>query len=118
MATKKCPYCAEQIQEDAIKCRHCDTWLAVPPGEKVSGPPLDEVSVRDAADSTRPRRLTRSTTDRMLAGVCGGMGKYLKIDPTIIRIVWVLVTFLGVGSPILLYIIMAFMVPLDDQIPA
>jgi phage shock protein C len=58
-------------------------------------------------------RLYRSRTDRMLFGVCGGLGKYLGIDPTIIRIIFVLLAFCGVG--ILAYIVMAFIVPLEES---
>ena len=58
-------------------------------------------------------RIYRSRTDRMLFGVCGGLAKYLGIDPTIIRVVFVLLAFSGVG--ILAYIIMAFIVPLESS---
>lgn len=61
-----------------------------------------------------PRRLYRSRRDRQLAGVAGGMAEYLEIDPTIVRILWILSVFLG-GFGILLYIIMAFIVPLDPR---
>ena len=59
-----------------------------------------------------PRRLYRSRRDRQLAGVAGGMAEYLEIDPTVVRILWILSVFLG-GFTILLYIIMAFVVPLE-----
>jgi phage shock protein PspC (stress-responsive transcriptional regulator) len=49
----------------------------------------------------------------MLFGVCGGLGKYLGIDPTIIRIIFVLLAFCGAG--ILAYIVMAFIVPLEES---
>ena len=55
MATKKCPYCAEEIQEDAVKCKHCNTWLANPPGEKASGPPMDEVMEAPASYVPAPQ---------------------------------------------------------------
>ena len=61
-----------------------------------------------------PRRLYRSRRDRQLAGVAGGMAEYLEIDPTVVRILWILSVFLG-GFTILLYIIMAFVVPLDPR---
>jgi len=61
-----------------------------------------------------PRRLYRSRRDRQLAGVAGGMAEYLEIDPTVVRILWILSIFLG-GFGILLYIIMAFIVPLDPR---
>ena len=61
-----------------------------------------------------PRRLYRSRRDRQLAGVAGGMAEYLEIDPTVVRILWILSVFLG-GFGILLYIIMAFIVPLDPR---
>jgi phage shock protein C len=61
-----------------------------------------------------PRRLYRSRRDRQLAGVAGGMAEYLEIDPTVVRLVWILSIFLG-GFGILLYIIMAFIVPLDPR---
>lgn len=61
-----------------------------------------------------PRRLYRRRRDRQLAGVAGGMAEYLEIDPTVVRILWILSIFLG-GFGILLYIIMAFIVPLDPR---
>ena len=55
------------------------------------------------------KRLTRSD-DKMIGGVCAGLAEYLDIDPTIVRIVWVLmVLFAGFG--ILLYVILWLMMP-------
>ena len=55
------------------------------------------------------KRLTRSD-DKMIGGVCAGLAEYLDIDPTIVRIVWVLmVPFAGFG--ILLYIILWLIMP-------
>jgi phage shock protein C len=59
-------------------------------------------------------KLYRSRTDRMLFGVCGGLGKYLNVDSTIIRIVAVLLVFCG-GIGILAYLIMAIIVPLEES---
>jgi phage shock protein PspC (stress-responsive transcriptional regulator) len=56
------------------------------------------------------RRLYRCREDRKLAGVAAGMAEYLEMDPTVIRVAWILSAFLG-GFTILLYIILAFIVP-------
>jgi len=56
------------------------------------------------------RRLYRSRTNKVFAGVCGGLAEYLDIDATIIRLVWVLLTLLG-GAGIILYIVAFFIVP-------
>jgi len=56
------------------------------------------------------KKLYRSRSNRMIAGVCGGVGEYFGIDPTIVRLVWVFFTFLG-GSGILAYIIAWIVVP-------
>jgi phage shock protein C len=58
------------------------------------------------------RRLYRSRTDRQLAGVAGGIADYLDIDPTVIRVLWVISIFFG-GIGLLLYIILAFVMPLE-----
>ena len=55
------------------------------------------------------KRLYRSK-DRKIAGVCSGIAEYFDIDPTIVRILWVLFVLAG-GSGILIYIIMALIVP-------
>ena len=57
----------------------------------------------------------RSRTDRMISGVCGGLGKYLGIDPTLIRLVFVLLLLFGVGSGLILYIILMFIVPEEPE---
>jgi phage shock protein C len=67
------------------------------------------------------RRLYRSRKDRMIVGVCGGLGEYFNVDPTIIRVLFVALVVLGVGSGLLIYIIMAIIMPekpLDYAPPA
>lgn len=46
-------------------------------------------------DNTPYRKLTRSTTDRKIAGVCGGIAKYLNVDPTVVRIFFLISIFFG-----------------------
>lgn len=57
------------------------------------------------------KRLTKSKTDVMLAGVCGGIAEYFNIDPTLVRAGYLIFTFLTAGSPVLLYIILAVLIP-------
>jgi len=56
-------------------------------------------------------RLYRSSDDRMIAGVAGGVAEMLDADPSIIRIVWALLIFLTGGIALLVYIVMAIVVP-------
>lgn len=56
------------------------------------------------------KKLHRSSTNRVIAGVCGGIGEYFDIDPTIVRFAWVLFSLAG-GSGLLLYIIAALIMP-------
>ncbi len=60
------------------------------------------------------KRLYRSRIDRMIAGVCGGLAKYFDIDPTIVRVLFVVTVFIG-GAGILAYIILWIVVP-EEQI--
>ena len=57
-----------------------------------------------------PKRLYRSASDRMLLGVCGGIGEYLNVDSTIIRLLWALLVFWG-GIGILAYLVAAVIIP-------
>jgi phage shock protein PspC (stress-responsive transcriptional regulator) len=61
-------------------------------------------------------RLYRSVDDRILAGVCGGLADRLAIDPSVVRIVWVLLTFASGGLFLLVYIVMALVVPEEDHL--
>ena len=56
------------------------------------------------------KRLYRDLSDQKLAGVCSGIAKYLCVDPTIIRLIWVLAVFFG-GCGVLAYIICAIVIP-------
>ena len=56
------------------------------------------------------KKLYKSNTNRMLAGVCGGIAEYFNIDPTVVRLAWVAFCALG-GSGILAYILAAIIIP-------
>lgn len=55
--------------------------------------------------------LTRSTKDRMIAGVCAGLAEYMGMDPTVIRLIFVLLFFVTGPGVLLAYFIMALIVP-------
>jgi len=61
-----------------------------------------------------PRRLTRSSRDRIIGGVGGGMGRYFGIDPTLVRIGFVALALLG-GTGLVVYAAALLLVPLDDE---
>jgi len=67
------------------------------------------------------KRLYRSRKDRILGGVCGGLGEHIDVDPTIIRVVWAVVTLLTIGTGLLAYIIAWILIPeepVDAEYPA
>jgi phage shock protein C len=58
------------------------------------------------------KRLYRSNRDAMVAGVCGGLGEYFNIDPTIVRLITVLLLFVtGLFPVLLIYIILSVVIP-------
>ena len=67
--------------------------------------------------NTNYKQLTRSTSNRMIAGVCAGLGDYLGIDPTIIRLLTVLAFFTGFSGIVLVYLVMALVVPEQTTAP-
>lgn len=64
-------------------------------------------------------RLTRSRNDQMIAGVCSGLAQYFGTDATLVRLGFVLLTFLGVGTTIPLYLILWVVLPVEGapQLP-
>lgn len=60
------------------------------------------------------KRLQRSTSNKMIAGVCAGIANYFNLDPTIIRILYVLMVFFA-GFGILLYLILWLVIPSESQ---
>ncbi len=81
-AQKKCTFCGETIHEDAAKCRYCGSWL----------------------DNRRfMEGWTRSKTYGRIAGVCAGLARQLAIPVTVIRVAFIVLTFIG-GWGILLYL--------------
>ncbi len=60
----------------------------------------------------KPRRLTRSNCNKMIAGVCGGLAEYFQLDPTLVRVLYVIVSILSVAFPgIIVYIVLMFVMP-------
>jgi len=64
-----------------------------------------------------PKELRRSITDRKLFGVCGGLAKYLAVDPTIVRLLFVLMVLGSFGWALLLYIILGIIMPEEKFMP-
>lgn len=61
------------------------------------------------------KRFFKSTKDKKLCGVCGGIAQYFNIDPTVVRFLWALIC-LAYGSGIILYIILAIVMPDDYNV--
>lgn len=69
----------------------------------------------DTGTAQQPRfRLVRSRTDRMLGGVCGGLGKTLGVDPAMLRIGLVVLTVLAAGAGVVVYLAAWMLAPEED----
>lgn len=64
------------------------------------------------------KKLYRSMVNKKLCGVCGGLGEYFDLDPTLIRLLWVCASLFTAGFPgLLAYIVCAIIVPQQNQLP-
>ena len=68
-------------------------------------------------NTTPPQRLTRSSTDKYISGISGGLGEHFGIDPTLVRVGWVFSTLVTGGAALLAYAALLVFVPRDDAAP-
>ena len=99
-----CPKCQKEVAEGSKFCYNCGAQLAgqAPPAGSYAAP---------------PKRLMRSSRDKKVGGVCAGLADYFDLDPTLVRIVWLLAVFCA-GTGLLLYIILWIALPLAPATPA
>lgn len=79
--------------------------------ERSTGPDGSE----DRPLQPQRKQLYRSTDQRMIYGVCGGIGEYFDIDPNLVRVIFALLLFFG-GSGILLYVVLAIILPDESKL--
>jgi phage shock protein PspC (stress-responsive transcriptional regulator) len=61
------------------------------------------------------KRLYRSKKERILGGVCAGLGEHLDVDPTVIRLIWAVVSVLSIGTGIIISILAWIIIPEEDS---
>lgn len=65
--------------------------------------------------SNNVKKLVRSKRNRTFCGVCGGIGEYLNVDPTLVRLIWLLCSIASLGTGLVVYIIAALVIPEDND---
>jgi len=59
----------------------------------------------------KTKKLYRSRKERIIGGVCGGLGEFLDVDPTLIRLLWAVITVLSIGAGIVAYLVAWIIIP-------
>ena len=117
-----CAGIAEYLDADVTLVRLVWVVLSIVPGGLVGGIVAYIAAWAIMTDSSIPsnveagaHRLTRSTTDRKLAGVCGGLAEYFRVDATVVRLVWVILTIVpgAIVLGLVAYLVAWFIMPAD-----
>jgi phage shock protein PspC (stress-responsive transcriptional regulator) len=90
--TKRCPYCAEEIRAEAVKCRHC--------GSAVEGYALT-------------RTWYRVRRGKRVAGVCAGLAREFGVSVTVVRLAFLLGTIFGGGTGVVIYLVLWVVMPYE-----
>jgi phage shock protein C len=77
--------------------------------------PGSAAGAAEGPSAAKQARLTKSRTDKKIAGVCGGIGNYVQIDPVIVRLGFVLAGLASAGIMIILYVILAIVLPSEPE---
>jgi len=94
MDWKRCPWCAEEVRAEAVKCKHC--------GSRLTGPgPSPGFEIYRASDR------------KMIAGVCAGIAEYFNVPAAVVRLAFVLMTVFMGGIGILVYVVLWVVMPQD-----
>jgi phage shock protein C len=93
---KPCPFCAEDVQDAAVKCRYCGSYLEASP---------------------LTRTWYRSRRGKMIAGVCAGLAEQFGISVTAIRLAAVLLVLFGWGTGIIIYVALWVIMPYRNGEP-
>ncbi|MCG8608225.1 PspC domain-containing protein [bacterium] len=81
------------------------------------GKDQSQKEAKSAGGKSMDKKLTRSVKDRMIGGVCGGVAEYFSIDPSIVRVLWAILTLAGGGLlGILAYVVMLIVVPEESAV--
>ena len=91
---RRCPYCAEEIRDEAVKCRYCGSMLE---------------------GSALSRTWYRSRHGKMIAGVCAGLAEQFGISVTALRLAAVLLTLLGAGWGVIIYVVLWVIMPYKEE---
>jgi phage shock protein C len=94
-----CPNCKKEIAEGSKFCYNCGARLVA------------DAPVPTPAATPPVKRLMRSSRDKKIGGVCAGLADYFDLDPTLVRVVWLLV-ILFAGTGFLVYVILWIVLPL------
>jgi phage shock protein PspC (stress-responsive transcriptional regulator) len=89
-----CPKCQKEIADGSKFCYNCGAQLTSQP-----------------AVASPAKRLMRSSRDKKLGGVCAGVADYFDLDPTLVRVLWLIAVFFA-GTGVLLYVILWIVLPL------
>ena len=115
-----CAGIADYFDADVTLVRLAWVVLSIVPGSFIGGLVAYIAAWAIMTDSSVPasteaetRRLTRSTTDRKIAGVCGGLAEYFNVDATLVRVIWAILTIIPgcIVLGILAYLVAWFIMP-------
>src|SRR5687767_6174628 len=98
-----CCNCGKQLEEEARYCSVCGT-----PKPSVTPP---------SGESRKRMPLSRIREGRKIAGVCGGVARYLDMDVTLVRIIWILVTIFPPIPGLIAYLVCWIAMPEDEPVP-